>query len=185
MTGTRRYRLSARARKAMLLLHIAAAGAWLGMDLVLGILVVTALTADPVRAGSAAASLATFTTWPLATTGLVTLASGVVLGLGTKYGLARYWWVLVKLVLNVVLVALVLLVLGPGTAELAKLARDALADGTTSATTPTMLFPPVVSSTAVLAAIALSIFKPWGRISGSRSVATMTDQTREREEVGL
>jgi hypothetical protein len=37
----------------------------------------------------------------------VSLASGVVLGLGTKWGLIRYWWVAAKLVLNVVLVALV------------------------------------------------------------------------------
>jgi hypothetical protein len=42
-----------------------------------------------------------------------TLTSGVLLGLGTKYGLVRYWWVLVKLVINVVLVALVLILLWP------------------------------------------------------------------------
>jgi hypothetical protein len=32
-----------------------------------------------------------FAVWPLIATGLVCLASGVVLGLGTKWGLIRYW----------------------------------------------------------------------------------------------
>ena len=58
-------------------------------------------------------------TWPLVIVGLVTLASGVLLGLGTKYGLVRYRWVLVKLVVNVVLVTLVVLVLWPGLTTLA------------------------------------------------------------------
>jgi hypothetical protein len=29
---------------------------------------------------------------------VVALASGVLLGLGSKYGLVRYWWVTVKLI---------------------------------------------------------------------------------------
>ena len=58
---TIRLRLSTRMRKLVLLVHIAAAGAWLGLDLVLGILVVTALSsADVTSAAAAAASLAAF-----------------------------------------------------------------------------------------------------------------------------
>jgi len=33
------------------------------------------------------------------------------------------------------------------------------------------LFPPLVSSTAVLTAIALSVFKPWGRRARGRRAA--------------
>ena len=121
--------LSTRTRKLLLLVHIAAAGVWLGLDLALGILVVTALTADATGAGAAAASLASIATWPLVIVGLVTLASGVLLGLGTKYGLVRYRWVLVKLVVNVVLVTLVVLVLWPGLTSLGDAGRAALADG--------------------------------------------------------
>ena len=92
--------LTARTRKLLLLVHIAAAGVWLGLDLVLGIFVVTVLTGDATGAGAAAASLAAVATWPLVVAGLVTLASGVLLGLGSKYGLMRYRWVLVKLVVG-------------------------------------------------------------------------------------
>ncbi|WP_086824206.1 hypothetical protein [Allokutzneria sp. NRRL B-24872] len=160
-------RLSARTRKLTLTVHIAAAGAWLGMDVVLGVLVVTALTADPFGSGAAAASIATFATWPLAVVGVLTFLSGVVLGLGSKYGLVRYWWVAVKLVLNVVLVVLVLFLLGPGATELAALARTGSLPDMSS-----MLFPPLVSSTVVLVAIVLSVFKPRGRVRTMTAVTT-------------
>jgi hypothetical protein len=59
-------------------------------------------------------ALELFAVWPLIATSLVCLASGVVLGLGTKYGLVRYWWVAIKLVMNVVPVVLVAFALRPG-----------------------------------------------------------------------
>jgi hypothetical protein len=175
-------RLSPRARKLMLLAHIAAAGSWLGIDLVLGILVVTTLTADAVDAAAAAASIASFATWPLVTVGLITLVTGVVLGLGSKYGLIRYWWVFVKLVLNIVLVTLVLLALTPGVALLADVGRDAIVTGTMPEAPANLLFPPIVSSTAVLAAIALSVFKPWGRTGRGRRLTSMANVKRDFED---
>lgn len=152
----------------MLVTHIASAGSWLGLDVVLGILVFAVFTADAQPAAAAAASIASFATWPLITIGLLTLASGAVLGLGSKYGLVRYWWVLAKLALNLVLVTLVVLVLAPGTEELAATALDALATGTSVEVTSTMVLPPIVSSTAVIVAMTLSVFKPWGRVGARR-----------------
>ncbi len=180
MTGTIRWRLSPPTRKALLLIHIAAAGAWLGMDLVLGILVVTAFTAPATPAAAAAVSIAAFTTWPLAGVGLITLATGIVLGLGSKYGLTRYWWVLVKLALNIVLVGLVLVLLAPGVSELRDIGLNTLGSGATDdpAVPVTMMFPPIVSSTAVIAAMTLSVFKPWGRTRPLRSVGGMTRHDR-------
>lgn len=155
--------LPARMRKLLLLVHIAAAGTWLGLDLVLGILVLTTLTADPTGAGAAAASLASVATWPLVAAGLLTLTTGVLLGLGTKYGLVRYWWVLAKLVVNVVLVTLVVLVLWPGVTTVGEAGRAALVVGEAPVMPATLVFPPVVSSTALIVAMTLSVFKPWGR----------------------
>jgi hypothetical protein len=179
MVSVVRYRLPPRIRKATLVTHVAAAGAWLGLGLALGVLVITTLTADPVGAGAAAASIATFATWPLAAVGLLTLVTGVELGVGSKCGLVRYWWVLVKLVLNIVLVALVLLVLRPGVETLGDLGRAALTEGTPLEAPATLLFPPIVSSTAVLAAISLSVFKPWGRLTRRSPVDTLVTATRE------
>src|SRR3712207_8806435 len=84
-------------------------GVWLGIDVVMAVFVFTALLAnDDNTKALCYRALELFAVWPLLTTGLVCLASGAVLGFGTKYGLVRYWWVATKLVLNIVLTALVL-----------------------------------------------------------------------------
>lgn len=173
--GPRRWRLSGRGRKAVLLVHVAVAGTWLGVDVVLGVLVLTAATSDDAVAPAAAlVSVAEFATTPLVVVAALTLASGVLLGLGTKYGLVRYWWVAVKLVLNLVLVGLVLGLLGPAVTAVAADARDTLAAGGPPPEVGQLAFPPIVSTTAVLIAFTLSVFKPWGRVRRSTPTADRT-----------
>lgn len=161
MSGRSWPRLSARSRKVVLIVHLASAGIWLGMDIVLGILVVTALRATPTRAAALATTTATFVGWPIVAVALLTLLSGAVLGLGSRYGLLRYWWVATKLVITIVLIVLVLVLLVPSVADLAT-AADAN-DPTTFEFDRQLIFPPIVSTTALLVAITLSVFKPWGR----------------------
>src|SRR5215218_9413818 len=103
--GARPWRF-ARTRKGVLVVHIVSAGVWLGDD-------------DNTKALCYRA-LELFAVWPLLTAGLVCLASGVVLGLGTKYGLVRYWWVAIKLMLNIVLTALVPIALRPEVSKAAE-----------------------------------------------------------------
>ena len=114
-------------------------------------------------------ALELFAVWPLIVTGLVCLASGVVLGLGTKYGLVRYWWVAIKLALNVVLVVLVMFALRPGVIEMAEQGRRFMAGEPASLAVGGLVFPPVVSTSALLVATVLAVFKPWGRIRKRQS----------------
>jgi len=163
--GGVRWRLHAHVRKSVLLVHIAAAGAWLGIDLVLAVLIGTALvTTDPRTTALCLQALDLFVVWSLATAGLVCLASGLLLGVSSRYGLIRYWWVAIKLVLNLVLTSLVLVALRPGVDEAAARGRQYLAGEPVSLAVGTLIFPPLVSTTALLVAMALSVFKPWGRI---------------------
>lgn len=170
MTDVIRWRPAPAVRKILLLTHIAAGGAWLGLDLALAALVVTAFTAEAAPAAASAVSLAAFATWPLVIVSLVALGTGILLGIGSKYGLVRYRWVLVKLVLTVILATLVTVVLAPGIGGIRALGLEAIGSGTSPAVPTTMLFPPVVSTTAVSFAMAVSVFKPWGRVR--RSVPT-------------
>ncbi|MGH3660063.1 MAG: hypothetical protein ACRDUA_25770 [Micromonosporaceae bacterium] len=163
-TGTRPRRLGARTRKAVLLVHIASAGVWIGIDVVMAVLVFTGfLTDDTDTAAIAFQALELTTVWPLLTTGVICLVSGIVLGLGTKYGVVTYWWVAIKLVLNIVLTALVLLSLRGGVADVAEFGRQ-LAEGEGGSPTTDMLYPPIVSPTALVIAMVLAVYKPWGRI---------------------
>lgn len=162
-------RLGRRARRAALTVHILGAGAWIGIDVVLGVLVLTALlTSSTATEALCYQALELFAVWPLLTAGLLTLASGIVLGLGTKYGLVRYRWVAVKLAINVVLVALVAFALRPGLADAAAYGELLAAGGSGTSDVANLVFPPLVSGVALVTATALSVFKPWGRLRRKR-----------------
>jgi hypothetical protein len=169
----RPWRLSGRTRKTVLVLHIASAGAWLGLDVVMAVLVFTAMASDSDRTKALAyQALEMFAVWPLLTLGLLCLASGVLLGLGSRYGLVRFWWVAVKLVLNVILSSLVLVALRPAVLDAAERGRELFAGGSPPLGVGDLVFPPVVSTSALLFAMVLSVFKPWGRIRRVREAKT-------------
>src|SRR5918911_204680 len=141
----RPWRLGAQTRKGVLVVHIVSAGAWIGIDVVMAVFIFTALLAEDENTKALCfLALELFAVWPLLTTGLVCLASGVVLGLGTKYGLVRYWWVAIKLVLNIMLTALVLLALRPEVSKAAEQGWRFAAGGTASPRGGDPVFSPVL-----------------------------------------
>ncbi|WP_439382961.1 hypothetical protein [Amycolatopsis lexingtonensis] len=145
-------RLKSQARKWWLVGHIVSAGLWIGIDAVLGILVCTALlTDDPAVRTTGLEALGLFAVWPMFTTALLTLTTGAVLGLGSKYGLVRYWWVAAKLAVNVLMAVLILFALRPGV-DVATEQPEGL------------LYPVVVAPALLLFASVLAVFKPWGRL---------------------
>ncbi|WP_028921334.1 hypothetical protein [Pseudonocardia acaciae] len=163
--STRPRRLGARTRRAVLIAHISSAGVWLGIDVVMAVFILTALfTDDPGLRALCYLALDRFAVWPLLVTGLVCLASGVVLGLGSKWGLVRYWWVAVKLGLNVVLTGLVLVALQGAVAGAAEQALRWLSGRPANLAVGDLIYPPIVSPTALMIAMALAVIKPWGRI---------------------
>jgi hypothetical protein len=159
--------LTPRLRKAALTVHIVSAGAWIGIDVLVAVLVGVGLGggSDAVR-GRALRALAEFVVTPMLVSALVCLGSGLLLGLATKWGLVRYWWVAVKLVMNLVLCALILVALRPGMADVGQ-AGAAIGAGQVPVTDISFLvFPPTVSLTALAVATLLSVYKPWGRVGG-------------------
>ncbi len=172
-----RLHLGRSTRRAVLLVHLACSMGWLGADVVVAVLAVTAATsADPFLVASAYTALHTFAVPVLLTVGLGSLGTGLLLGLASRWGVVRTRWVLVKLLINLVLVALVPVLLQPQVAEAARLARRVDADLTErlGRIPVDLLFPGFVSGTALLVAGVLAVWKPWGptrrrRPAGPRS----------------
>lgn len=160
----RSWRLGRWTRRVVLVTHIVSAGAWIGIDIVMAFMVFTSLLVDDVAIKAICyQALELFVVWPLVVASVVCLASGIILGLGSKYGLIKYWWVAIKLGLNLVLTTLVLLSLRPGVVELAELGRQLAAGESVVASAGDMVYPPIVSTAALLVAMILSVVKPWGR----------------------
>ncbi|MBT2523853.1 hypothetical protein [Arthrobacter sp. ISL-28] len=179
---TRIPRLTPTWRKTVLVLHIAGGVGWMGLDVGLVILAATGLTtANGRTAVSCYTAIGLVVPPAVLTLSLIMLTTGLILGLGTKWGLLRYWWVLVKLALGLVLTGLALFALLPATMTLS----DAVAsegDGGGAAVRASLgaipvqlMFPPVVSFLALGFALVVSVFKPWGRLHKFAAV---------REQVG-
>lgn len=167
----RRDRLSRRQRHAVLVLHIVSAVGWIGVDLALLPLVITGLTTDDGEtAATAFGAVAILVPWTVPALSLLIVTTGVLLGLGTKWGLVRYWWVAVKLVLSLILTTLVFVSLLPGVTSIdvtgatsADEVRAALGDPMN------FFYPPIVSGLTLLAAVVLSVTKPHPRVQSRRS----------------
>ena len=93
--------------------------------------------------------------------GLLAVATGVLLGVGTTWGLIRHWWVVAKIV-----IAAAVIITDP--LLIARAAHDAVASGQT----PSGLFGPAIAHVVVLTvATVLSVFKPRGRTPRGRRLA--------------
>jgi uncharacterized membrane protein len=160
------FALGRNARRTTLLLHILCGVGWMGLDLGLATLVLTGATtgSGPVAAASyTAVRIVIPVVVPVLALGM--LLTGVVLGLGTKYGLVQWTWVLVKLCVAIVLTVLVFVALVPGAlsipTELTGAADDIRRE--IGAAASDLIYPPVVSFLALGFAMVVSIWKPWGR----------------------
>lgn len=84
--------------------------------------------------------------------------------MGTKYGLVRFWWVAIKLVLTIVRTTLIAVALRPEVVDVAVASRDVLSGGDVTVAAGDLIYPPAVSLTALVIAVVLSVVKPWGRV---------------------
>ncbi|MBT3150220.1 DUF2269 domain-containing protein [Streptomyces sp. CHD11] len=152
-------KLSRPARRALLVVHVIASAGWLGLTaglLALGVTANTTGSAGMLEASVRAMDLlADLLLLPLA---LPTLVSGLVLSLGTPWGLARHRWVWTKFWLTLATTTATVFALRPGVnaAVEAVVAGDSLPDG------GDVLTGPVVSLTAYVFMTAVSLLKPWG-----------------------
>ncbi len=168
--GSRRGRLHLRPplRKAVLVVHVLSSGAWIGIDVLVAVLVLAGWFGQGSTAGLAYRALGTFVVVPMLVAGLACLGSGLLLGLGTRWGLVRYRWVLVKLVITVVLCVLIVVALRPGMGEVAAHGQALAAGVDDGAEVGWLFFPPAVSLTALSFATVLAVVKPWGRVRRRR-----------------
>ena len=147
-----RIRLRPALRRAVLGAHVVAGVGLLGS--VAGVLAINVRAATTADADLAAASydlLAMFTVLFGIPLSMTALATGVLLGLASKWGVVKTGWVAVKLVLLLGVILVGALVLGPGT--------DAMRNGDGGAEAR-LIAASAYDVVALLAATGLSVFKP-------------------------
>ena len=150
------------ARKFVLATHIAVSVAWIGAVLAYLPLDVAAATSSDVQTLRAAyVAMGLIAAWALVPLALAALVTGIVISVGTPWGLFRHYWVVFSLVLTAVAVA-VLLVEWRLIADHAAVAADpATSDAELRALGHTL--PHSVGGLVVLLAVlVLNVYKPRG-----------------------
>ncbi len=150
-------------RKFALTAHVASSVGWLGAVggfLALAVAGVTSQDAQMVRGTYLAMELTGwFVIVPLS---LASLPTGLVLSLGTEWGLFRHYWVLAKLLITVLATILLLVHMQP-IGHLARVvAETTLASGELAGLRVQLVADAGAALVALLAATVLSIYKPRG-----------------------
>ncbi|MEV5043958.1 DUF2269 domain-containing protein [Streptomyces griseoincarnatus] len=164
-------------RRAFLVVHVVASAGWLGLSAGLLALGVAANTGSPVTVEAAVRSVQLFADRLLLPIALLTLGSGLVLALGTPWGLARHRWVWTRFWLTLATTTATVFALRPGVndAVAAVSAGHALPDG------GDVLAGPVVSLSAYLFMTAISVLKPWGATRRGRRLREAARKGRPAE----
>jgi hypothetical protein len=156
-----RLRLSPTARRAVLTTHIVASVALLGdCAAVLAVNVRAASTGDPELAAASYELLGMFSVVLGIPLSMASLLTGLVLGLGTKWGVLRHGWVTAKLALILSVILVGALVIGPAT--------SAMREGRGGEET-VLIVAAAYDVLALTLAVGLSVFKPRRRSAASRT----------------
>ena len=163
--------LSRRQRKLVLAAHIAISVGLLGISVAMLVLgTVGATTADPPTSRAVYLSMGIFTRGVIQPAAVGALVTGVVLSLGTNWGLLKHYWIVAKLALTVAAVLCGILVAGPSVRQ-AIAATSAAAPLTASdpGSAPLVLIAASGANVLMLgAATVISVYKPWGAIARGR-----------------
>lgn len=178
-----RWTVGKRFRQVLVFLHVAVSVGWMGAGAANVVLAMTAgYTGDAAVRRVSYVLIERIDDFVVIPAAFATLAGGVLLGLVTKWGVTRFWWVLVKLVLTVA-------VIGYSTFGLGVWVEQSIAaagSGIESPVAGRLAYGAGLNILAFLFMTWLSVAKPWGRTpwarprpaGRSRALAPATSATR-------
>lgn len=173
--------MAPRVRKFVLAAHLVFSVGWIGTVVAYLALGVAAATSDDTQTVRGAWIAMELSGWyvivPLA---LASLLTGVVMALGTRWGLFRHYWVLISLVLTVFATAVLVLHMPTvsSQADIARAAEGARLDGLGGD-----LLHPGIGLVVLLVIQVLNVYKPRGMTPyGQRRQRQEREQRRQHEE---
>jgi len=147
-------------RKLVLTVHLTCSVGWIGAVvayLALGVAAVTSPDVETVRAAWTGMDVTGW--WAIVPLAIAALITGLIMSLGTQWGLFRHYWVVFSLALTI-LCTVVLVLHMPTVTAMAKLARNV--DGADLRALGGDLFHPGVGLLVLLAIAVLNVYKPAG-----------------------
>lgn len=157
--------MTPRISKLVFTSHIIFSVSWLGAVTVFLALAITGLaTRNMQLAHSTYIAMEVSTLFVIVPFCLASFFTGLLQALGTKWGLFKYYWIVVKLFLTLAMTALLLLHLQP-ISYLAGVAAESSVSNTSQAVLVIDLIKKAGAAILVLLAVTtISVYKPWGKI---------------------
>jgi hypothetical protein len=154
--------------------HILASVGLLGLSTAMLVLATAgARTADPATAHAAYRSMGFFTPGVVPPVAMAALITGIVLALGTKWGLFTHVWIVTKLGLTLATILCGIFVISPAVEE-------AIAGNP-----PTVLVAAAALNVLMLgAATVISVFKPWGMLRRGQEPARSAQSSQLARSTG-
>lgn len=159
--------MTSRLRKFGLTVHLIVSVGWVGAVAAFLLLALSALTSDGTTSRAAYIAMEVVGRGALLPLSVGALTSGIVQSLGTKWGLFKHYWVLVKLVLTVFATAALFLHQFTAVTEAARLASQAVVSQTSLPLRQLGLQLRADAGLALLVLVtitAIAVYKPWGLI---------------------
>jgi hypothetical protein len=157
----RPWRLSGASYKTALTAHILSSVGWFGAAILVAFCAIYSTATNDTVTARAMLRVVEAAPWLTVPLGLVAGGTGLILSIGTKWGIVRHLWVVAKIVITIVLLVTDPLLIAKG-------AHDAAAHGDAAST----LFGPIFAHAVLLAvATLLSTFKPKGLTPYGRRIA--------------
>lgn len=176
-------RMAPRTRKVWLTLHVGFSAGWLGVSLTMTVLALIGAFADSHAARHGAYEVLHVIDLAAAIPSMfLSIITGLVVSLGTKWGLVRHWWVVTKFAISVTIPLLAGTVESTLADELALRTVDPAAEpgGTGIALTAVL----AAFTVALWVATILSVVKPWDRTRWGRAADARERESRRRSDTG-
>ena len=150
-------------RKFVLTAHIIFSVGWLGsVAAFLALAVAGLFSQDPLRVQAAYLAMELVGWFVIAPCSIITLLIGLIQSLGTKWGLFRHYWVLIKFFLTIGATFLLMLHMQTTSRIAIAAAEMPLSNLDLRPLRITLVADAVAALLVLLAATILSVYKPWG-----------------------
>lgn len=155
-------RLRSGSRKLVLSIHLVVSVGWIGaLSAYLALDVTTVTSSDPGTLRAAYAGMDLIVSTVIVPLAIATLATGIIISLGTRWGLFRHYWVVISLALTIV-ATVVLLFETRTVAALAQVAADPDTTAEELARLSSTLVHSIGGLVVLLAVLVLNVYKPRG-----------------------
>ena len=160
-----------RLRKLALVTHVAASVGWVGSIGSFLALAVTGFNSDDVTVmRSVYLSMELIAWYAIVPLSIASLATGLVQSLGTSWGLFRHYWIVAKLIINVLSSLLLFVHMQPVGRAAAIVAQASFTSDDLGGLRAQLVADSIAAIVALLVATGLSIYKPKGLTSYGRRI---------------